>query len=130
MDLDKIITLAFIALSLVVLGLGMFAIRYYDQQQEPLVLPDTNWDSIEQRVENDIGTLGYQFLVKSMEGNYGIPAINRQQFENCLQVYAELRLADEGLTLEYLAKYNQIVRIRMLRAGIDCQEHSNESVLQ
>ena len=122
MRLDNILTVSFILLSLIVLGLGLVAINYYNQRQEPFVLPDTNWNTIEQRVEEDIGTQGYQFLVNSTETSYTIPAINRLQFDNCLNRYAELRLAEEGLTLEYLAKYNQIVRIRMFRAGIDCQE--------
>ncbi len=122
MRLDNILTLSFIFLSLLVLGVGLFAINYYNQQQEPLVLPDTNWNTIEDRVESDIGTLGYQFLVNSTETEHTIPAIDRQLFDDCLHVYAELRHADNGLTLEYLAKYNQIVRIRMLRAGIDCQK--------
>lgn len=121
MQFDKILTLSVIVLSLFVLGIGLWLINYYNQQQKPVELVNTDWNTIESRVENDIGTIGYQFIVNSIEAGYTIPAIERQLYEDCLSVYAELRLAEDGLTLEYLAKYNQIVRIRMLRAGIDCQ---------
>jgi hypothetical protein len=118
MDLASKIGLSLIAVSCLVVGFGLVLIRFYTPESITPAILDTDWISIEETVEKDIGLVGYQFLTRGG----AIPALEPGEFEACLNTYAELRQADRTFNREYLFKYNQIVRIRMLRAGIDCSE--------
>ena len=120
MSWARAVTIGLVLLSCLVLAVGLLAIRYFSsvtsdtQNFDPL---NIDWQAIENQVENDIGVAGYQFLYWGDT----IPAIDRTEFQHCLSDYADLRQVSTNYTLEYLLKYNQIVRLRMVRAGIRCQ---------
>lgn len=118
MNLVRNITIALMIVSILVVGTGLVLIHYYRGEIEIIEAVDTNWEQIETRVEKDIGSIGYQFLTHGKE----IPAIEAVEYENCLNQYADLTQVGHEFTREYLLKYNQIVYIRMLRAGIVCAE--------
>lgn len=118
MNLARNIGLGLILLSAMVLGGGLLLINHYAADTEPPLIANADWKQIEEQVEKDIGLIGYQFLAR---GGI-IPAIEPGDYENCLNTYAELRQANGNLSREYLLKYNQIVYIRMLRAGVSCRE--------
>lgn len=113
----RAVTISLILLSCLVVAGGIVAIRYYTPDPEPFILPTTDWETIETQVTKDIGISGYQFLSRGDT----IPAIDNNEYQTCLHNYADLRRVGKDITLEYLLKYNQIVRQRMSRAGILCQ---------
>lgn len=112
----QIISIALVLLSVAVVGAGFFAIGYYANQNEPIAVHDARWENVEATVEKDIGKIGYQFLTHGKV----IPAIDAGEYERCFADYADLTTVDNSYTLEYLFKYNQIVRLRLMRAGISC----------
>ena len=118
MDTIRSIALISIGLSVLVLGAGLVYLRYFVPAEEQAVALNTNWNDIEDTVVKDIGLVGYQFLTHGSD----IPALAGNEYEGCLANYADLKTVGPEHTREYLFKYNQIIRIRMLRAGIDCRE--------
>ena len=116
MDFAHKVGFSLIVISCLVIGAGSLLIRYYTPEPAPLI--DTDWQTVEAAVERDIGSVGYQFLTSGGT----IPAIKQEDYESCLQTYAELKPVNRDFNREYLFKYNQIVHIRMLRAGINCRE--------
>jgi len=118
MDVARNIGISLIALSLAVVGVGIFFIHYYSEKQEPLVILDTDWNVIEETVDKDIGSSGYQFLSSGSD----IPAVSLDDYERCYQNYAEVKTVGPEYIREYLFKYNQIVRLRLQRAGINCSQ--------
>ena len=121
MSLDRKITIALLLLSFIVVIGGYTFLHFLPDETIDVDAVDTRWASIEKQVELDIGSVGYQFLIPADSNKVSIPAIDADEFDTCLRFYVDVRQVTEKYPREYLFKYNQIVRIRVLRAGIDCQ---------
>jgi len=124
---------AFIAATFLILFLSVGYVILNSLPPTEAKLLSTEWEEVERDVKNRIYSDGFVFLAHAHEWQYTIPAIENTEYEECFSNHAELDFVKHDtnfgpdatnrndMSEEYMFKYNEIVKIQILDAGITCE---------